>query len=154
MAVSIQFIFNGEVISFPAHGAAFTTNICKQIFESLNNIGEVRCTRTAGVDAYGGHVTTVHFHHFPIHPYESNLYTNDGVSLLNRMICKTDYVTGVSNTATCRMTDTVPAQAPEYAYCSIAVSATLIPVFASATPTSQMSIVILTSMGLEPLRLS
>ena len=65
---SIQFIFNGEVISFPAHGAAFTTNICKQIFESLNNIGEVRCTRTAGVDAYGGHVTTVHFHHFPHTP--------------------------------------------------------------------------------------
>ena len=113
----VHFVFNGETLVFGAHADTFTLKACKTLFETLPNIGEVRCTRTDDTDAQGGSATTIHFHGFPVYPHENSLYTNNGNNLLSKLLCKTDYITG-DGTQSCTVTETLPAIAPEYEYCS------------------------------------
>ena len=114
----VHLIFNGEIIVFPSDHREWSLSDCKAIFESLMGVEEVRCMRPGSADAYGSVETVVSFRHFSTYPYETNIYTHNGHTLASKMICKTDYITGTSDTATCILTDVTTAMVPEYEFCS------------------------------------
>jgi hypothetical protein len=94
-----KFTFNGESFYFSAAYASFDSAACETAFESLPNIGDVICSRSA-INARGGATYTIEFLSFPVMPHENNLYTNDGNPPLSSFQCDPSKVTGVT-TPTC-----------------------------------------------------
>eukprot|EP00605_Chrysophyceae_sp_TOSAG23-4_P002355 GSChrysophyteH1.ASY1.ANO1.2603.1 assembled CDS len=114
---NVHLLFNGETLIFPAKHQDWTLAQCKESFESLPNIAEVRCSRGNALDEYGSIEHTISIHRFPMYPHENNIYSNDGTGILDKFICRTKYMTG-SDKIKCQLSELSVAAPPEYAYCS------------------------------------
>jgi hypothetical protein len=84
------FHFNGESFLFAPGEARFNAAQCKAAFEGMRNVQEVRCTVIQSTPFTV--VYQVEFIHFPVLPYETSIYTNDGNPPLSAFTCNTEEV--------------------------------------------------------------
>ena len=93
LAGYFKFTFNGETFAFPALASDWDEVACQQSFESLPNVGTVKCT-VGTSDEYGSTNYLVQFKEWPVIPYENNIYTNDGNPPNSAFSCDVSAVTG------------------------------------------------------------
>lgn len=84
------FQFNGESFRFAPGATAFTAADCKTAFEGLRNIDSVACTTSAVTDFTVTY--TIQLLKFPVIPYETNIFTNDGNPPLSAFSCSVEQV--------------------------------------------------------------
>lgn len=84
---NLLFHFNGQSFWFPVGAAAFDALQCELAFQSLRNIADVVCSVTHDLFNI---VYTIQLRSFPVLPYETSIYTNDGNPPLESFSCNTD----------------------------------------------------------------
>ena len=89
---SYELIFNGQSFVFPADATAWSSTACQTAFESLPNIGQVKCTQGT-IAEFHGTTYAVHFLSWPTFPYENNVYNHLGYPPLSSFQCTTTAVT-------------------------------------------------------------
>lgn len=103
LAGYFKFTFNGETFAFPAVAGDWDEVACQQSFESLPNIGTVKCS--VGVsDNYGSTNYLVQFLDWPATPYENNIYSHNGNPPNSAFSCDVSSVTGALS-PTCNVLD-------------------------------------------------
>jgi len=104
---TLRFTFNGESFNFPANASAWNESDCEKAFESLRNVDDVVCSRAAVTNRLSSSFT-IQFRSFPIHPYENNIFSNDGNPPLSAFYCDTSDVNKHdAKLVTCTITDVV-----------------------------------------------
>lgn len=86
---NLLFHFNGQSFWFPVGAAAFDAYQCELAFQNLRNIYDVVCSMTHDLFNI---VYTIELRSFPVLPYETSIYTNDGNPPLESFACTTDEV--------------------------------------------------------------
>jgi hypothetical protein len=90
--LSGQFLlqFNGESFLFSPGATEFTAAECTTAFESLRNVEDAVCTITSSTN---NDVTyQVQLRKFPVIPYETNIFSNDGNPPLSAFSCNTEQI--------------------------------------------------------------
>jgi hypothetical protein len=110
LAGQLKFTFNGEYIYLPANAKQMTSSQCTKYFQTLPNIGEVKCGRNKP-DTRGGALYEIQLRSFPAVPHENNIYFHSGNPPLSSFTCDTSLVTGTVN-PTCVLADIVTTSIP------------------------------------------
>ena len=96
-----KFTFNGQSISLPIY--LWDDKSCAAQFATLLNVASVKCTITR-IGRYGGYSAAIQFRAFPVVPFESNIYANDGNPPITAFSCDNTGVDSYGH-ATCTITD-------------------------------------------------
>ena len=111
MQGSFKFLFNGEFFYFPGAARRWTSEQCKASFESLPNVGMVKCSRSQRWTSQNGATWAVQFRQFPVMPSENNIYSNNGYPDISTFHCDTGLVTNAGGIK-CEISDIVATDTP------------------------------------------
>ena len=115
---TFRVVFNDQSFTFDADINNWDAATCEAKFESLNNIGTVKCIE--GIMSGYSKNMTVKFLTWPTIPYENNIFTNDGSASAGDFRCDTSEVDSSGGYVGCSITDITNSTVtlPEYEYCS------------------------------------
>lgn len=110
--------FHGSSFEFNANATHFDETECKAAWESLGNVEQVSCLRSA-INAAGGATYNIQFLAWPAVPKQNNIFHHEGNPPLSAFSCDASGATAWPNgDALCHVEDIINTDVREYKFCS------------------------------------